>query len=78
MPAPADQFQRRTFVRLPFADLYLEQRDERLWKEELRRAFARPLLVVRIAGNAEAGEERPDPEKTKADATKAESERGAG
>lgn len=49
MPAPPDQFQRRTYVRLPFADEYLERRDEKLWKEEFRRAFTRPLLTVRIA-----------------------------
>lgn len=48
MPAPPDQFQRRTYVRLPFTDEYLERRDEKMWREELRRAFARPLLTVRI------------------------------
>ena len=49
LPASPDHFQRRTYVRLPFADEYLERRDERLWQEELRRAFAKPRLTVRIS-----------------------------
>lgn len=47
MPTPPDQFQRRTYVRLPFTDEYLGA-DGRM-SETLVRALSRPWLTVRIA-----------------------------
>lgn len=48
MPTPPDQFQRRTYVRLPFTDEYLGAGEERM-SETLVRALARPWLTVQIS-----------------------------
>lgn len=48
-PAPPDNFQRRTYVRLPFADDYLNGEDDGHWPEALKEAFRRPFLTVSIA-----------------------------
>lgn len=49
MASPPDQFQRRTYVRLPFTDRYLAQDVERPVSEELSRALSRPWLTVKIS-----------------------------
>lgn len=46
---PPDQFQRRVYVRLPYADRYLDQRhDLKELKSELQASFKNPVLQVTI------------------------------
>lgn len=55
MPAPADQFQRKTGVRLPFTDAYYRERGGRVFRASLKQAFRRPLLTVTISQSAVSG-----------------------
>lgn len=48
MPHPADRFQMKTYVRLPYSDAFLYGRDVRRFNRELKRAFGSPILTVRI------------------------------
>lgn len=49
MPVPPDQFQKRTYVKLPYTDALLRGQPSRAVKEQLRRAFEKPLLRVSIS-----------------------------
>jgi|GEM_PF-6380985 len=49
VPAPPDQFQRKTYVRLPYADDYLRDETDRSTLLAIQKAFERPLLTVKIA-----------------------------
>lgn len=51
MATPPDQFQRRTFVRLPYTDLYLSDDAKREDLAGLSEAMKRPWLTVKIAGS---------------------------
>lgn len=46
---PPDQFQKRTYVKLPYSDAFLSGRNTRRVERELRLAFLRPLITVQIA-----------------------------
>lgn len=46
---PSDQFQKRTYVRLPYSDAFLSGNNPRHFRDELRLAFHRPLVTVQIA-----------------------------
>ncbi|MBI2914426.1 MAG: hypothetical protein HYY08_00720 [Firmicutes bacterium] len=49
MRPPPDEFRRRIYVRLPFADRYLAGgKDTEKAKEDIRKAFEKPLFRVRI------------------------------
>ena len=50
MPPAPDHFQKRTFVRLPFTDQYLREGSGRRFREQLARAFQRPLYTASITG----------------------------
>lgn len=49
MPAPPDQFQKKTYVRLPFADDYLKDETDKGVLSAIKRSFERPLLHVKIS-----------------------------
>ena len=55
MPAAPDQFQKRTFVRLPYSDQYLKERSGRGFREQLSKAFQRPLYTAQITENDSSG-----------------------
>ena len=59
VPAPPDQFQKKTYVRLPFADDYLRNEADPRLLAAIKRSFERPLLYVRIS---DAGAPAGDPE----------------
>lgn len=48
MAAPPDQFQKRTYVRLPYTDRFLASEGSIAVNKELQKAFSRPWLCVQI------------------------------
>ncbi len=65
MPAPPDQFQKKTYVRLPLADDYLRDENDRGVLAEIKRSFERPILHVTISDAHESHEERQEPGRNK-------------
>lgn len=52
MNVPPDQFQRRTYVKLPFSDSFARSPNDPALLAELRVAFRKPLLYRRITARA--------------------------